>query len=487
MHVPIGRLNRRHVKDNLRYTPYRAPVRWLQTGWACVWFALLGVALLACDGKADSRGGDGSTVLDEIRKQKELVVLTRNAPTIYYVAREGLAGPEYEMSTAFAEALGVKVRYELRDSIEEILAALRAGEGHVAAAGLTETEARKQRFLTGPAYQTVRQQVVCRRGGKRPKGVEALIDTDLVVTAKSSYAARLRELEAEHPALKWREIEDVDTEELLEQVWRRKIDCTVADSNIVAINRRYHPELVVTFALTRPEPLVWYFPAGAERLQRQAQEWFDEFRKSGKLADVLERYYGFVDIFDYVDTRRFVRSVRKRLPRYRKLFEAAASQHGLAWTLIAAQSYQESRWRPRAKSPTGVRGIMMLTLLTAKELGVENRLDVEQSISGGVRYLAGLRDRLPEEIHEPDRTWIALAAYNVGMGHVYDARRLAERLGKDPNRWADLKTVLPLLAQKRYYKTLKYGYARGDEPVRYVSRIRNFEDMLRRELDLPAR
>ncbi len=451
------------------------------------WSALVGLALLGCDGKADARGGDGSAVLDEIHKQNELVVLTRNAPTIYYVARDGLAGPEHEMSAAFAEALGVKVRYELRDSIEEILAALSAGEGHMAAAGLTRTEARRQRFLIGPVYQTVRQQVVCRRGGKRPKGVEALIDTDLVVTAKSSYAARLRQLKIEHPALEWREIDDVDTEELLEQVWRRKIDCTVADSNIVAINRRYHPELVVTFDLARPEPLVWYFPAGAEGLQRKAQKWFDGFRASGELADVLERYYGFVDIFDYVDTRRFVRSVRKRLPRYRKLFEEAAASHGLPWTLIAAQSYQESRWRPRAKSPTGVRGIMMLTLLTAKELGVENRLDVEQSISGGVRYLGQLRDRLPEEIHEPGRTWIALAAYNVGMGHVYDARRLAERLGKDPNRWTDLKTVLPLLAQKRYYKTLKYGYARGNEPVRYVSRIRDFEDMLRRELDLPAR
>lgn len=445
--------------------------------------ALLGCSVLvlaACD-SGDTPGSDGG-VLGSIRSEGELVILTRNAPTIYYVGRDGLAGPEYDMTAAFAESLGVEPRYRVMDSVDEILSALRKGDGHIAAAGLTHTDVRTDHFLTGPAYQTVRQQVVCRRGGKRPKTVEALTDVELVVVARSSYAERLTELKKNHPQLTWRETEDADTEDLLARVWRRKFDCTVADSNIVSINRRYHPELVVTFDLTKPEPLVWYMVPGAESLKSQVQSWFSQFRARGQLADVLERYYGFVDLFDYVDTRRFVRAVRKRLPRYRELFEQAGKEYGLKWTLLAAQSYQESHWRPRAKSPTGVRGLMMLTLRTADELGVDNRLEPKQSVFGGARYLADLRDRLPEEIDEPDRTWIALAAYNVGMGHIYDARRLAEGLGKDPNTWTDLKEVLPLLSRKRYYKTLKYGYARGNEPVRYVSRIRNFEDMLVRRL-----
>jgi membrane-bound lytic murein transglycosylase F len=121
---------------------------------------------------------------------------------------------------------------------------------------------------------------------------------------------------------------------------------------------------------------------------------------------------------------------------------------------------------------------MMLTLPTAREVGIKSRLDARQSIFGGAKYLANLRSRLPDEIAEPDRTWIALAAYNVGMGHVYDARRLARELGTNPDLWHDFREVLPLLSQKKYYKDLRYGYARGSEPVRYVQRIRNYHDML---------
>ncbi|MFN2350041.1 MAG: transglycosylase SLT domain-containing protein, partial [Thioalkalivibrio sp.] len=165
-------------------------------------------------------------------------------------------------------------------------------------------------------------------------------------------------------------------------------------------------------------------------------------------------------------------------PRFRPLFETAAASHEVRWTLLAAQSYQESHWDPAARSPTGVRGLMMLTQPTAAELGVTNRLDPAQSINGGARYLADLRRRLPETIQEPDRTWIALAAYNVGMGHVFDARGLARDLGRNPDSWVEFREVLPLLAQPRYHRKLRYGYARGTEPVEYVRRIRNYEDIL---------
>ncbi|HEY5648079.1 MAG TPA: transglycosylase SLT domain-containing protein, partial [Nitrospiria bacterium] len=122
-------------------------------------------------------------------------------------------------------------------------------------------------------------------------------------------------------------------------------------------------------------------------------------------------------------------------------------------------------------------------LPTAKEVGVSNRLDPEQSVRGGAKYLDNIRRRLPEEMAEPDRTWIALAAYNVGMGHVRDARELARRLKKDPDQWSSLSEVLPLLSQKKYYKTLKHGYARGREPVLYVNRIRNYRDILEKTLE----
>ena len=151
-------------------------------------------------------------------------------------------------------------------------------------------------------------------------------------------------------------------------------------------------------------------------------------------------------------------------------------------TLLAAQAYQESHWNRRAKSPTGVRGIMMLTLTTAKEMGVESRLDAAQSIMGGAKYLYQQQKRIPESVTGQDRWWQALAAYNVGMGHLNDARMLARKLDLDPDNWLELRGVLPLLSQKKYYSELKYGRARGTEPVTYVNRVRNYQNILHAQI-----
>lgn len=444
--------------------------------------AVLFLAFVVLQG-CDTAPRDG--VLNDIRARGELVVLTRNAPTTYYLGRDHYAGPEYDMMQAFAGYLGVKARFVVYESLEALLDDLANGEGDIAAAGLTLTAGRTKHFLAGPRYQTIRQQVVCRRGGKRPDNVEELTKVKLAVVAHSSYVARLKDLRIDHPDLIWEE-KDIDVEDLLEQVWEKQIDCTVADSNIVDVNRRYHPELVVTFPLTKPEPLVWYMSPDANSLKKALDKWFQHYRNEGQLARVHDRYYGFVQRFDYVDTRRFLRRVRSRLPKYRKWFEEAGKQYDIRWTLLAAQAYQESHWRAHASSPTGVRGIMMLTQPTAREVGVQNRLNPKQSIFGGARYLGQMRERIADNVTEPDRTWFALAAYNVGLSHLRDAMKLAEKLDKNPAVWADLKTVLPLLSQKKYYRELDYGYARGEEPVRYVNQIRNFEDLMAQQLDLAS-
>lgn len=420
--------------------------------------------------------------LEAIRKQGTLIVLTRNAPTTYYEGRHGLEGLEYDMATAFAKHLGVEPKFKVMDTVADILAGLTRGEGDIAAAGLTRTPGRELAYLAGPTYQIVEQQVACHRKGKRPKSIAGLSEVNLTVAAESSYLERLQYLQKEYPELTWQVTKTLTTEQLIEQVWERKLDCTVADSNIMAINRRYFPELVVSFHLTEPEPLAWMMQPKAEELKKEVDEWFRLFKESGRLELLLEQYYGFIEIFDYVNTRAYVRRITKVLPRYQLLFQQAAKENALNWTLLAAQSYQESHWNPNAKSPTGVKGMMMLTKPTAREVGIKNRLDPEQSILGGAGYLTRLRDRLPEEIKEPDRTWIALAAYNVGMGHLYDARTLSRRLEKNPDVWRDLSEVLPLLSQKQYYRTLKHGYARGREPVRYVNRIRDYLDILERSV-----
>ena len=426
----------------------------------------------------------GDSSLDAIKASGKLVVLTRNAPTTYFFdSNEQTTGPEYDMAESFAASLGVRTEYKLFATTEEILEALEQGQGDLAAAGLTRTQDREKRFRFGPVYQEVAEQMVCRKNGKIPKNQADLAGLNIAVSAGTSYEESLRLLQASHPDLLWQAEPALNTEQLLEKVWLKEIDCTVADANIVAINRRYFPELIVTFDLTKPRPLAWAVDADNGSLQKAMEVWFKNFQSQGKMDQVIERYYEFIAKFDYVDTKAFQKAIRKKYPGFRPTFEEAADRYGLDPILLSAHGYQESHWNPRAKSPTGVRGMMMLTLPTAKALGVKNRLDPYASIMGGAEYFSKMLRRFDDAVKNPDRSWLALAAYNVGRGHMHDAQTLARRLGKSPYVWSDLKEVLPLLSQKKYYKTLKYGYARGREPVRYVQRIRNYRDILEKELD----
>ena len=442
-----------------------------------IWRRVLGPPLLGL--LAGCSGGEKEPApLEAIRESGELRVLTRNAPTTFYFGREGKAGLEYELVRRFAEDLGVELELVMKDSVAATLDALAKGQGHLAAAGVTRTREREERFLFGPSYQRVQQQVVCRRGGPVPGDWEDLPDVELLVRAGTSYVQRLRDIRQVIHDLEWREVDSLSSDQILAKIWRGEADCTVADSNIVAVNQRFYPELVVAFPITEQQKLAWPLPEEATALKKRLAEWFAKQRAGNELAAIRERYYGHVQVFDYVDIATFKQRIDTRLPRFKDTFQKWAARYNFPWELVAAQAYQESHWRPRAESPTGVRGIMMLTQVTARSLDIENRLDVEASIRGGAAYLRKMMERLPEDIEKPDRTWIALAAYNVGMGHIWDARRLARRFDRDPDQWNTLKEMLPLLTRPKYYKELPYGYARGTEPVNYVERIRQYSEIL---------
>jgi membrane-bound lytic murein transglycosylase F len=441
--------------------------------------------LLAACTQSSNEAQKPTRSLQQIKESGKLVVLTRNAPTSLFIDRDGnQSGPEYDLVESFATSLDVEVEYVIRNSIKEIIDGVENAQGDLAAAGLTITDQRQELFLFGPAYQDVTQQIVCRRDNVQPESIEDLAGLKIVVIAGSSYVEQLEALQQKHPDLAWQETTNEDTEQLLYSVWQRKIDCTVADSNIVDINRRYYPELIAPLNIHQAESLGWMMSNERSDLKAAIDAWFEPFQQAGNLASLLERYYGFFEEFDYVDTRKFIKQISKRFPRYQKLFQEAATKYELPYLLLSAQAYQESHWRANARSPTGVRGIMMLTLDTARAMGVKSRLDPKQSIFGGARYMSSLiKKRFSDEVKEPDRTWLALAAYNVGRGHLHDAQSLARKRGLNPFLWGDVKQVLPLLSDKKYYPELKYGYARGNEPVRYVQRIREYQHILENELN----
>lgn len=424
------------------------------------------------------------TELEKVVSKGELTVITRNSPTTYYESAEGDAGLEYDLVKGFADSLGVKLNLVFAERFSDILPTVTAGHADFAAAGLSVTKEREKIVKFTPDYQNVRQQVIYHRSHKKPKSVADLINKQIEVVAGSSHEHNLEKLARKHEDLIWNSSETADSDQLLHYVSEKLIEHTIADSNEFMIYRRFFPELDVAFDISEPEKLAWAFPKHNDKsLYTAASNYLNKIKKDGTLHQIIERHYGHTEKFDYVGTRRFIRHISTRLKHYKEHFVAAAKKNNLDWKLLAAAGYQESHWNRRAISPTGVRGIMMLTRKTAGQLGVKNRLNPKSSIFGGAKYLAHLINRMDEDIPNPDRTWMALASYNVGFYHLEDARIITKKLGKDPNKWIDVKDSLPLLAQRRWYKKTKYGYARGWEPVKYVENIRSYYDLLSWEVN----
>jgi len=304
-----------------------------------------------------------------------------------------------------------------------------------------------------------------------------------VVQRNSTHAAALRQLAGEVPGLTWTEVRGADALDLLGRVARGEADLTVADSIEFSLGRHFFPDLRPAFRIAESEAVAWAISPHGHDLLPGLERFFASLVADGRLADILERNRRALVRFDRVDAASFVAGVRERLPRYQAWFQEAAEETGLDWRLLAAIGYQESRWDASAVSPTGVQGLMMLTAETARRVGIADRKDPRESILGGARYLRVIGKTIPERIQDPDRTWMILAAYNVGYGHLEDARILTQRRGQDPDRWPDVRANLPLLAQERHYTTLKRGYARGWEPVGFVRNVQTYAELLRWMVD----
>jgi len=417
--------------------------------------------------------------LANIRERGEIRVVTRNGPTTYYIEKDSETGLEYELASRFARQLGVTIKIIIARNTAEIVDIITTGKADIAAAALINSHDVDTPLAFGPSYQWITQQLVYRNGRHRPASLSDIYPNRLDLANGTIQSLHLAQLHKIHPDLSWHVYIDKDNHELLEMIENREILYTAAYSNEIALARQYHPEIRAAFNLSKPQPLAWAIKKSNDpSLLNAISQFHSQMANSGELAYLIERFYGTVVFFDYVDSRKFVDRFKKQLPSLRPLFERAANTHGLDWRLLAALSYQESHWNVNARSPTGVRGLMMLTLNTAKSVGVSDRLDPEQSIQGGTRYLKKLIVRLPGRIKQPERTWFALAAYNVGFGHLEDARVLTDKQGGDPDNWQAVEARLPLLGRKQWYKQTVHGYARGTEPVKFVANIRKYYNVL---------
>lgn len=413
--------------------------------------------------------------------KKKLVAVTKNSPTTYYFDRYDLeSGFEYELLKSFAAAVDMELDIRVEAHIDKMRIGLDSGEFQILASGLTITKERKEMgWEFGPSYAKTKEVLICRKGIRiDPKDIDTYKDRKLVVVAGSSYLSSLvgQGYKLEH----WSQ-QDINTEEALALVESSEYDCTVADEHIYKTQARYAENLVRRNSLSNERSLAWVISPEDKIMKEKLNRWMFDFLSSGKLEALYEKYYGYVDPkFNRFDVKTFRERKKERLDVYKKLFQEAGKKYDVPWELIAAISYQESHWDPSAVSPTGVRGLMMLTRETARLMGV-NRLKVKESIDGGVRYLKMIKARLPKGIKEPDRTWISLAAYNVGIGHIFDVRGLIRDNRGNPDIWKEIKFYLPYLSKEKVYRKLRYGYARGWEPVKYVKRIRTYYEILKKD------
>ncbi|MCA1768424.1 MAG: membrane-bound lytic murein transglycosylase MltF [Halomonas sp.] len=415
--------------------------------------------------------------LKNILARDFLQMHTRNTPTTYYEGREGPTGFEYELVRRFAAHLGVSLALREDHHIASVLDAVRR-EGDLGAAALPLTPDLDGVIFSRPILE-LQPVVVYRRGMAPVTDPGRLASLSLGTLAGAGTDQVLRELKTDYPTLTWLESEELEVAELLRLIEDERLDAAVIFEHQFRLNRMFFPGVERGFPLGKPLSMAWAFPAeGGLALAEKANDFLQTLRAEGTLDAVIASYFGHDDYLEYVGARTFIKHTHARLPTYTELFREAARQTGFDWKLLAAVGYQESHWDPEATSPTGVRGLMMLTLPTAGDLGVSDRLDPAQSIDGGARYLRELKDRLPESIEGEDRLFMAMAAYNVGLGHLYDARRITESRGGNPDRWADVRESLPLLQEREWHSQTRYGYARGGEPVIYVRNIRRYHEIL---------
>jgi len=432
----------------------------------------------------------------------ELVVMVRPGPVAYFPGPDGTTlGIDAELARRFAAELHVPVRFVTAASTAELMSAVAHGRAHLGAGGLlrpahpapavalpkshayplaastaADDPAARVRWSIG--YHTVLPVLICNTGGFKPAGWADLEGETVAYPAGSSLEADVTVLTTAHPRVRFRPLDVASPVALFAQVSDGTIGYAIVGSLAAAIARNVYLGYEIAFPVGPSRDVAWVAGPQYAKLLAAFDDFLARMKREGYVARLLERYVPDARDFQLIDASTMLEAAASALPRYKATFRDAQDRTDVEWRLLAAIAYQESKWDPWATSETGVRGLMQITEETARHLGIADRLDPAQSVLGAARYLRDLKAKLPARIQEPDRTWLALAAYNIGLGHLEDARVLAQRQKLNPDLWTDVRKALPLLALPEYFADAKNGYARGGMPVAFVDRVRAYYDIL---------
>jgi membrane-bound lytic murein transglycosylase F len=427
-----------------------------------------------------------------------IVAAVRPGPASWFPGPNGEpSGFDHDLLIRFAREQSRPLRIVTVRSASELFAKVVTGEADIGLGGLLQAASAKEslaatlqdtaqsgdvalRVLWTTGIHTVEPVLIYNVDGYKPKTFSDLVDATVAYPAGTGLDAQLAAVRYTHPETVWESIDVPASEALISQVSEGTVDYAIVPSNDAAVARNIYLDFDVAFAAGPRRELAWAVAPTQTALRDALDQYFARLRQDGTLARYADRHFDASRGVERIDASVFRDRIKTVLPTLRRQFEQAQAASGMEWRLLAAVAYQESQWDPLATSETGARGVMQLTEETARHLGVGDRVDTKASILAAGRYLQMLKTKLPERIAEPDRTWLALAAFNIGIAHLEDARILAQKQKLNPDHWRDVKKTLPLLAQPEFYENAKFGYARGGMPVAFVDRVRAYYDILLR-------
>ncbi len=411
-----------------------------------------------------------------------LTVAFCSDPASWFVSGDGeFAGFEHDLLEKFAQEVRMALRPTASRNGAELLASLKKAQASLSTGLYRPREGQDDGIVWTDSFYTAEPVIVYNTDIRRPKGWEQITGDTVAYLENSGMESLIAELSRAHPGIRWKPVAAPSADALLSQVDDGTYPYALVTSHKAALAHNIYLNFATAFSTGAKIELAWALPANKRYLLDVLNSFIARSKENGLIDRLAERYFQPFRQVQRIDAGIFQERIRNDLPQLRPLFHRAQETTGVEWRLLAAVAYQESQWDPLATSETGVRGFMQITEDTARFLGIKNRLDPEESVQGAAGYLKDLKERLPDGVAEPDRTWMALAAYNIGLGHLEDARKLAHEQGLNPYLWKDIKQTLPLLAQPEYYSRARYGYARGGMPVAFVDRVRAYYDILLRQ------
>lgn len=458
---------------------------------------LLGVAALSClNGNSDridkilksSQNTDRDMSLEKVLARDTLIALTDYNSTNYFIYRGEPMGYQFEMLREFADHLDVKLKLVIVNDMHKAFDMLNNDEVDLIAMGLTITRDRKKMVdFTLPQIQT--KQVLVQRKPENWRKMrtwdeieERLIRNPLKLAGKEVHVQK-GTVFANRLAILANEIGDTihvyedperEVEQLITAVAHGEIDYTVADEHIAKVNQKYYSNIDVRTPLSFPQHVAWAVKHGSDSLKTDINNWIKDYKKSVASRFVYNKYFNNPRSVNIAQSEYHSIGGGK-ISQYDEIIRELSKAYGLDWRLVASLIYQESRFHPEVRSWVGAFGLMQLMPATAEVYGVDTASSPADQIQAGIRFLRYLDRQMPDEIQDPEeRLRFVLAAYNVGIAHIYDARRLAEKHGKDPNLWTNNVDYYILnKSNPAYYRdsVVKYGYARGEETYNFVVEI----------------